>query len=315
MGESMPRVAVVLLNWNDREQAEHCLDAVLASEGVEADVLVVDNGSSGDDVPRLTARLGPDRVLALPDNVGYAGGMNAGLGFWRERGGGEPVLILTPDATVAPGTLRRLVDELAADDRAGVVGPLVVHSREGAGLVSAGGAIDVRRVRTRPFPAARDSGPFDADWIDGCCMLVRRDAVEQLSFDERFFIYFEETDFCHRARQAGWRVRVVPDAVVEHPKSPGTLPPYYFYYMVRNRYLFWQKNFGVGAGRVAAVVAWLTLRGWAAAARSLVARRDDGRARLRDARLQLRAAWAGTGDHLRGRYGRMPAARMPPAGA
>jgi GT2 family glycosyltransferase len=309
------RIHAVLLNWNDWEQAVRCLDAVRASDGVDLDVLVVDNGSTGEDLDRLRGRLGEGRVLALPENTGYAGGMNAGLAFWRQAGGTAPVLVLTPDAAVQPDTLRRLAAELDANDEAGIAGPLVVHARDGAGWVSAGGSIDVRRARVGPIPAAPTAEPFDADWIDGCCMLIRRELVERLSFDERFFIYFEEADFCCRARREGWRVRVVPDTTVDHPKSFGTLPSYYFYYMVRNRYLFWQKNFGVGMPRVAATVVWATVRSWASALRAVVVprRRAERRGRLRDARLQLRAALAGTRDHLRRRYGRMPDATMPPA--
>lgn len=309
-----PGIDVVLLNWNDWEQAARCLAAVRASEGVAPDVLVVDNGSEGDDVPRLRERAGADRVLALGENRGYAGGMNAGLAFWRERGAAAPVLIITPDATVLPDTLRRLLAELESTPDAGIVGPLVVHSRDGDGWYSAGGVVDARRVRAHPHTAApATDAPFDADWIDGCTMLVRRELADAQELDARFFIYFEEIDFCLRARRAGWRVRVVPGAVVDHPKAPGTLPPYYFYYMVRNRYLFWRKNFGLRAPRVALAVAWMTARSWAAAARAALARSPAAGGRLRDARLQLRAAWVGTRDHLRGRYGRMPGSRMPPA--
>jgi GT2 family glycosyltransferase len=309
-------VRVVLLNWNEREQTERCIEAVMASEGVTPDVLVVDNGSATDDAGHFRTLLGADRVLANPDNRGYAGGMNAGLAFWRGRGGSDPILVLTPDAVVHPDMLRLLMAELAATPDAGVVGPLVIHSRE-SGLASAGGTIDPRRATARPLSEPPGSTPYDTVWIDGCCMLIRPAALDAVApaFDERYFIYFEETDFNGRIRAAGWRVRVVPAAVVDHPKSFGTLPPYYFYYMVRNRYLFWQKNYGVRMPRVAAAVAWATARSWASTIRALLVprRRAEWPGRLRDARLQLRGAWAGTRDHLLGRYGRMPDATMPPA--
>lgn len=307
-------VNVVLLNWNEREQAERCLERVRGSEGVAVDVVVVDNGSVGDDAARFRALLGADRVLALPENRGYAGGMNAGIRFWLEAAPGTPILVVSPDAALRPETGARLLAELEATPDAGVVGPVVVHS-EAAGWLSAGGTVEPRWVRARQSRRVVASAPYDADWIDGCCMLLRADALRDLGdgFDERYFIYFEETDLCTRARRAGWRVRVVPSARIDHPKSPGTLPPYYFYYMVRNRYLFWRKNHGIGPIRVAATVAAATARSWGAAVRSLVVpgRRAEWPARLRDARLQLRAAWAGTRDHARGRYGRMAESRMP----
>lgn len=311
----MDRINVVLLNWNEHDRATDCLDRVLGSTGVDPQVLVVDNASSGDDPERFIERFGADRVLVQPENRGYAGGMNAGLSYWLEQDDDAPVLIITPDAAVAPDTLRLLLDELNATPEAGIAGPVVVYS-EADGRLSAGGAVDRRRVRARLLPDVQSEQPYDAEWIDGCCMLVRRAALRDVrGFDERYFIYFEETDFCGRVRAAGWRIRVVPSARVDHPKSVGTLAPYYFYYMVRNRYLFWEKNFGVGPARVALDVALATAKSWASVVKSLLlpGRWHERGGRFRDARLQLRAAWVGTLDHARRRYGKMPESRMPRA--
>ena len=309
----MRTVRVVLLNWNDREQADRCLAAVLDSEGVRPDVLVVDNGSEADDAGFFRDRLGDDRVLALPENTGYAGGMNAGLEFWRAEAGDDPVLLVTPDARVQPDTLAALADELDRDPTVGLVGPVVVHSRVGDGWVTAGGRVRTGLVRSEPLRHVQADRPYDADWIDGCCMLIRRELLDELGgIDDRFFIYFEEVDLCRRAREAGWKVRVLPGVEIDHPKSLGSLAPYYFYYMVRNRYLFFRKGHGIRAPRVALGVLGSTLHSWASVAKALLVpgRRRELRLRLRDARLQLRGAVLGTLDHLRGRYGRMPAGRM-----
>jgi GT2 family glycosyltransferase len=309
-----PLVRAVLLNWNDRSGTERCLERLGASEGVHPDVLVVDNGSAGGDAAFFRGRLGSHRVLALPENRGYAGGMNAGLRFWREREGRAPILLVTPDARVAPDALRRLLEELERTPGAGLVGPLVVYSDEPE-RIGAGGVVDADARRAYLIRKVAGDGPHDVDWIDGCCMLIRPGALEDVGeLDERYFAYFEETDYCERARRAGWSVRLVPAAVVEHPKIVGTLPPYYFYYMARNRYLFWEKNFDIGWPRIALQVAGQTARAWASVVRDLVtpARRSLWRGHLRDARLQLRGAVRGTADHLRGRHGPMPSGRMGP---
>jgi N-acetylglucosaminyl-diphospho-decaprenol L-rhamnosyltransferase len=306
-------VRAVVLNWNMRERTDRCLDALLASRGVEVDVVVVDNGSAGDDARHFRRRLGPDRVLGLPENIGYAGGMNAGIAFWRRPGEPTPVLILTPDATVTPDTVRLLADELEATPDAGVVGPLVAYNRE-LGLTGAGGMVDPRRAAVRPVRMPVDRRPYDTHWIDGCCMLLRTEALEAVlpPFDPAYFMYFEETEFCGRARQAGWRVRVVPAAVVDHPKQVGGQAPWYYYYAARNRYRFWRRNHGVRFPRVAAALLAETARSWASVARAALvsARRPELGLRFRDARLQTRGAVQGTRDYLAGRTGRMPDGRM-----
>jgi GT2 family glycosyltransferase len=312
-----PRVRAVVLNWNDAEQTERCVERLLASRGARVEVVVVDNGSRGDDADRLgqwlQPRPGANRVLALPENRGYAGGMNAGLEHWLAEGGSQPILVVTPDAAVAPDTVRVLAEELERTPDAGVVGPVMYHDRGHPPWLGAGGRIDPRRARAALLPQVPSPAPYDADYVDGCCMLVRTAALQDgVRFDQDYFAYFEEMDFCLRLAASGWRTRVVPAAEVDHPKVLARHPAHYFYYMARNRYLFWRRNGAVPFPRVAAHLLLDNLRNWAMVPRAALDRSHpaDWRTRLRFAILHTRGALQGTRDHLRGRYGRMPDGRM-----
>lgn len=255
------------------------------------------------------------RFLGLPHNTGYAGGMNAGLAH-PAGGGAKYVLLLTPDALVGPDTIAGLVAALEADPGAAVAGPVVVYRGGAERLVGAGGAIDPRRVRAPLHRSVRGEEPYPVDWIDGCCMLLRREAVAAVGgFDERYFLYFEETDLCARLGQAGWRVLLVPGAEVLHEKL-GSPPPHYYFYMNRNRYLFWQKNFGVHPARVALSAAAETSRLAASWLLSLLLpsrthRRADDRERLT---LQLHGLTKGTLSFRRGDWGRPGAPETQGAG-
>ncbi|HUG40846.1 MAG TPA: glycosyltransferase family 2 protein [Longimicrobiales bacterium] len=300
------RIEAVVLNHDDHEATLRAVRELAGSRGVRVDVLVVDAASRPDDVAALRRAVDPDRLLALPENRGYAGGMNAGLAFWRREGAGAPVLLLTPDARVDGDAARRLLDALEAGGRVGAVGPVVAYSTDPAGRIGAGGDILPGRARVRLSTRVRRPDPYDVDWIEGCCMLLRPGAVEAVGgFDEAYFLYFEEIDLCHRLREAGWSVRVVPGAAVLHPKAAGGLPPRYFYYMTRNAYRFWRKNFGLGPWRPAleSLRATLWLGIVALGAVLLPTRWSQARARLRDFRRQLGGAWAGTVDSLRSRTG------------
>lgn len=243
--------------------------------------------------------------LGLPANTGYAGGMNAAL-RWAAGHGAEYVLLLTPDALVGPDTIAKLLAALEGDRGAGVAGPVVVYREGPERLVGAGGAIDRGRVRADLHRSVRGDEPYGVDWIDGCCMLVRREVVEGVGgFDEGYFLYFEETDLCARVGAAGWRVLLVPDAEVLHEKD-GAPASYYYYYMNRNRYYFWRKNFGVSPARVALSMAGETFELAASWGLSLLIpsrrqrRAGDGQRLLR----QLRGGVAGARDFARGRMGR-----------
>jgi GT2 family glycosyltransferase len=149
--------------------------------------------------------------------------------------------------------------------------------------------------------------PYDTDWIEGCCILLRPAALDDVgTFDEAYFMYFEEVDLCHRLRNRGWRVRLVPTTSVLHPKPIGHFSPDYCYYMTRNGYRFRAKNFGVGtaAASLETVRSSFWLTALALASVLLPTRWNEARARWRDCWLQLEGAWLGTRDHLSGRYGR-----------
>lgn len=313
----MRRVAVTIVNWNGLEETSACLDALLRSEGVEPRVLVVDNASAGDDAQRLRADPRVERVIELPENRGYAGGMNAGIRAWLEDGTTDPVLVLTPDARPEAGALAAMADALDASPGAGVVGPVVVYRERPRRVIGAGGRIDPGRAEaTLLRTVEREDAPYETDWIDGCCMLFRPAALAAVGgYDERYFMYLEEVDLCVRLRRAGWSVRVAPTAIAHHPKEGVGQPAYYYYFMARNRYLFWRKNFDIGSGRVAAAVAGRVVRAFGSWLVSLVwpPAWGEAPARLRRFVRHVKGAVAGTRDHVRGRYGPMPGLHTAPS--
>ncbi len=306
----MPRIHAVVLNYNQHANAVRAMQQLRASAGIEVDVLIVDSGSSAADREALQRDVSAERLLLLPDNVGYAAGMNAGIRWWAERDADVPAMLVTPDTHVPADVARGLYDVLAADDAVGAVGPVVVYRREPRRLIGAGGALEPGRARVRLLREVQAQTPYDVDWIEGCCMLLRTHAVRDVGgLDEAYFLYFEEIDLCRRLTSAGWRVRVAPAVAVDHPKPAGQTPAHYFYYMTRNGYRFWARNFAVPARTTAleTVRATAWLGAVALASLLLPTRWGEAGGRSREWWLQLHGALAGTRDHLRGLYGPRPA--------
>jgi GT2 family glycosyltransferase len=225
-----PAISVVIVTFNGRDLVRACLSTVgaaLAPRGGE--VIVVDNGSA-DGTPEMIAAEFPDvRLLATGENLGFAAGNNRGLPFAR----GSTIVFLNPDTEPAPGSLSRLADALDADPTLGIVGPKLVNG-DGSLQPSVRGFPNVaasllvllklhRVTRWLPPVARYDAAGFDYDraadveQLMGACLALPRRVVEKLAgFDERFWMWFEEVDLCLRVRQAGLRVRYLPDAVVLH---------------------------------------------------------------------------------------------------
>ena len=304
------RVFVVVLNWRAPAQAERCARSALASEGAEVDLLIVENGSGDGSADELRALFGIDRVAARSANGGYAGGMNEGLERWLHGSDAPFALLVTQDVVLDPVAIAELCRALEADPRLGVVGPLVHLADADATLFSAGGTLDPRRLRIAqlrsvPAHAAAARVPYPVDWVDGCCLLLRREAIASVGvLDERYFMYFEEVDLCRRLAERGWGAAVAPRARVTQEK-PARRPARYAYFMARNRYLFWKERFRADAVRVGLGLALDTARYAAAMARAWLqpARRAHQEVGLGALGREIGGALRGTRDYLTGRMG------------
>jgi N-acetylglucosaminyl-diphospho-decaprenol L-rhamnosyltransferase len=219
-------VSVVVVSYNVRDHLARCLEAVV-DRGHE--VVVVDN-SSTDGTPDLVRERFPSvRLIELPENRGFGAGNNAGM----EVATGDWYLLLNADAWPVGDAVERLA--AFGDERAdaAVVGPRLLNS-DGSLQRSVRGFPTLWRLateylflrklapRTQAFNAfygARfdHESVREADWLYGACLLVRRRAAEEIGlFDEDFFLFSEETDWCYRFREAGWNVLFYPGAEVVH---------------------------------------------------------------------------------------------------
>lgn len=277
---------VVLVHFRAPEWCRGALGAVIASEGVDVDVVVADNSgelTSADDLPCT--------VVATGRNLGYAGGANAGLRRALERNpGARFVAVCSHDFHPDPACLRTLVDHALADPSAGVLAPRLTGPKPDIGHY-----FDGRRSR-RVEPSSTSPAVFEPDWVSGTCMLVRTEALRAVGgFDEGFGSYMEDVDLCLRTREAGWRVVTVTSATGHGLGS-----------VSEARHRLTAVNVALlAAKREGAAAAWrLAVRYVARAARSVVlavvpSRRglDRRQASLRYAGAQAGAAW----DLLRGR--------------
>lgn len=211
----MPRVTAVVVHWRSPDDTLACV-ASLAGEGVDA--VVVDNGGSHPLGARLPAGV---RLLESAENRGYAGGANLGFRAALDAGA-EVVCLLNDDARVRPGAVAAALAVLDADPRVAVVGAKVLAREDAARLWLAWGRVTWGQDLVALCGAGAPDGPAfaaerDVDWVAGCALWLRAAALRAVGlFDETFFAYHEEVDWCARARAAGWRVVYAPSVVVTH---------------------------------------------------------------------------------------------------
>jgi len=216
-----PRVAIVVLNWNGTSDTIACLESLSQLDYPRYEVVLVDNGSVPPAADTLKARFPAITTLQLPQNIGYSGGNNAGIRYALEQGH-DYVWILNNDTVVRPDSLRRAVEMATSDARIGVVGVKILAMEDPKRVWVAYGEVTYRQSLVRLIGYFwLDDGRFDeardVEWVPGTAMLLARPALERLGgFDDDFFAYHEDVDWCTMAREAGFRIVFAPLAVIYH---------------------------------------------------------------------------------------------------
>jgi hypothetical protein len=188
-------------------------------------------------------------VLENGENLGYVGGNNAGIEY-SLQGDARYIMLLNNDTALDPTMLDELIALMETRPEVGITGPKMFYFDEPTTIWCAGNRIDWRtgesvRLQAEEADNAVDEEAREVDFITGCAICLRREVIEQIGLlDTRFFIYFEETDWCARARLAGWHTIYVPRARLWHKVSAamGASSPATDYYMARNNLLFLFKN-------------------------------------------------------------------------
>lgn len=225
-------VSIVVVNWNTRDMTLECLKTVFAGlEDVSAEVILIDNASGDGSVEAIARRFPSVKIIANAENRGFAAANNQGFEIAR----GAQVLLLNSDTLVHGDAIPASVRYLAARPEVGAMGCRVLNA-DGSVQLTCGmfptlvnqfllatGLWKLKRPRFfgRQFMTdwARDS-EREVDTISGCYLLVKRQVMEQVgALDEAFFFFGEETDWCRRMRDAGWRLMFAPVGEITHHGS------------------------------------------------------------------------------------------------
>lgn len=318
---TMAQVLTIILNWRTAEMTLRAArSALTALDGIPGALIIVDNDSGDGSFARIDAHVraqgwdrGPHRVRVLQS--GRNGGFGAGNNFGIRAGlpdGSRPdyVYLLNSDAFPEPGAIRALLDHLETHPGHGMAGSLILDEggtahRTAFRFPSIAGEFEAnartgpisRLLRHRIVAQPLPQGTACVDWLAGASLMIRSPVLQRIGlFDETFFLYFEETELCHRAVAAGWPCAFVPASRVVHIGSVSTgknhwarIPRFW----LDSRLYYFTKVHGrryAALATLAAVAGGLVWR-----ARRLVQRKDPGDPPLYLTDLAIHAVRAATG--------------------
>jgi N-acetylglucosaminyl-diphospho-decaprenol L-rhamnosyltransferase len=287
-------LTIVIVNYRSADLVIDCLASLAPQidETPDAQVIVTDNLSGDGSVERLRSAISKHgwsrwaTLTPLPTNGGFAAGNNAAIRPLFETPGGEPpryVLLLNPDTVVRPSGVAQLVGFMDAHPEVGIAGsqleypdgeqqasrfrfPTILGEVESNSRLRLVSRLFAKCAVAPPLV----SHPHSIDWVAGASMIVRREVFEAIGYlDEEYFLYYEEVDFCLRARRAGWPCWYVPESRVVHlvgqssgvtnlREPPRRRPRYWF----ESRRRYFVKNHGRAYAFLADVAYALSFGAW-----------------------------------------------------
>ena len=256
-------LSIIVLNWNTRQMLVDCLSSVQTTvANLAYEVIVVDNGSTDGSQVMLRQRFPGAHLIQNDKNVGFARANNQAMTASQ----GRYVLLFNSDAIATPGAVQSLLDLARAQPRAGIVGAQLVN-RDGSFQASHTSFPTLwqeflmltglgRLLYGQWYPShgpEEEKGPQTVDYVEGACLLARREAFEDVGgLDESYFMYAEEVDWCHTMRERGWQVWYQPEAKVIHlgGGSSRNRRPQREADLYRSRVQFFRKHYGDRAARL-----------------------------------------------------------------
>jgi GT2 family glycosyltransferase len=226
-GAADPRVAVVLVDYENLTDTLACIRSAKDLDYSNADLIVVDNGSKAREDQAIAREFG-DGVIAIRSdrNGGFAAGANIGIRAGLELGA-EYIWLVNNDTLVEPASLGRLIEAMESAPGFGIATPVVLGSENASwssDIWFAGGTVELARGIAAHLTAPLDGDALvETEYVSGCAMLIRREVLDQIGLlDESYFMFWEDVEMSLRARRSGWRCGVLPTARILH-KVHGTI--------------------------------------------------------------------------------------------
>lgn len=247
-----PKVAIIILNWNKRDDTLKLLRSIEGIDYDHHDTVVVDNASTDGSAESIRKQFPNIELIINTDNLGGTGGFNSGMRHALRNRNYKYVWLLDNDAEVEPNTLRELVDAMERDETIGIAGSRIIDSDRRDITVEAGAFLNRDSIGVQPlYRNTRNlniaSGIMEVDYVAICSALARTSALERVGLmDERYFFFWDDMDWGLQFKENGFKVVSVLSSVVYHPaftEKRGILADYY--YGNRNSLLTYTKHMGL----------------------------------------------------------------------
>ncbi|EKE20270.1 MAG: glycosyl transferase family protein [uncultured bacterium] len=239
MENKLPKVFVVILNFNGIKVLNNCLACVFNSDYSNLEIIVVDNASTDESLTQARLKYSRATFIKNSHNIGFSKGNNIGIRYALEKFA-DYVFILNNDTLIEKNTISQLVK--TAEKEEAIVSPLILE-RDASKIWFAGGKINWKEVKTTHVTNQESSTPYASEYLSGCAMIISKDVFKKIGlFDERFFLYYEDADFSLRAKNARFKLVVDPSIKIVHLEQSNTENTAKNYWLVLSGLIFFSTH-------------------------------------------------------------------------
>lgn len=240
---------MIILNWNNFEDSDKCIQSLLASNDKRIRIVIVDNHSTDNSIALFKQKYSELPLLISDINKGYAGGMNLGIKYAMANSA-DYIILSNNDIEYTPDFLKSMLELIQSDQSIGIVSPKVLYSKDRERIYCAGADFKLLRGAGVAAFQGKETNLYaneirEITLAEGSCLLAKREVFEKVGLlSEIFFMYFEDMEFSDRVRKY-FKIYYTPKAVIYHKGGAGSNwknhSPLYYYYYTRNRYLYFNK--------------------------------------------------------------------------
>lgn len=243
------KLFVVIVHFGELFITQKCVESLYKKEKSGFFTVVINNAQERISEENFKNKKGL-HVINNPQNIGFAAGVNVGIRYALSQNA-NGVLLLNNDTIISNPILHKLTSILKRHEKIGVVAPAIHFTKNVISLYDLGGKLNHYIGRTSHIEATsiQNKSLRFVEYVSGCCMMIRSEVIKKIGyFDERFFLYYEDVDFCLKARMNGFNIAVDPSCIIDHAlsTSAGRLSEVSTYHQIRSARIFGKKYFTAG---------------------------------------------------------------------
>jgi len=224
---NQPKISIIIVNYNGQSFLADCLESVFRSDYPNFEVILVDNCSNDESINIVKNKFNDIKIIINKKNLGFAKANNIGI----KQADGEAYLLLNNDTIIHPELITKLSSELFSSKNIGIVGPKIYFLEKNKDLENqkiiwfAGGKIDWEKAVSWHIGKDQDDNKYidqkkEVDFITGCALMIKKEVVHKIGLlEEKFFAYYEDADWCERAKKNNYKIFYISFGGVWHLKS------------------------------------------------------------------------------------------------